>query len=216
MEKYYNDKKFREDYTKIVHHCNISRMPTTHMFYDYDPNRSEYKKHMNDFIEKYKDVLGDDDFLMAMCKPLEKREYPKPINILLDLFEHYNNTDSNRVKIIKYIHKVYPEQIIKEYKDEICEGLKSIISPELWLESIELFSDEKYEWFHEEFRKDIYDHKEFYLYNRYFEMCRENKEYEQEIRELKERLEELELQIKYMPGGEGYYEAKENFDKLKN
>jgi hypothetical protein len=33
---------------------------------------------------------------------------------------------------------------------------------------------------------------------------------------LKKKNEELELQIKYQPGGEGYLEAKENFDKLKN
>ena len=39
---------------------------------------------------------------------------------------------------------------------------------------------------------------------------------EREIEELKSKYKLLETHLKYMPGGEGYLEAKENFDSVKN
>jgi hypothetical protein len=66
--------------------------------------------------------------------------------------------------------------------------------------------------------KEDREHMVGYFENKYFtkyvdivvdKLLRENKE-------LGKKNEELELHIRFQPGGEGYLEAKENFDKLKN
>jgi hypothetical protein len=38
---------------------------------------------------------------------------------------------------------------------------------------------------------------------------------EKENEEMKKRIQELELQVKYMPGGDGYLEAEEHFHSIK-
>jgi hypothetical protein len=40
------------------------------------------------------------------------------------------------------------------------------------------------------------------------------KPYSDQINDLKKKINELETHIKYMPGGDGYHEAKQNFEKL--
>jgi hypothetical protein len=222
MDKYKKDKKFIDLYKRIIWFCEKSKSSTTHLFYDYDHTEYDYKKYMKEFITEYKNDLCLDDFLEMICKPLEKRHSPKPIELLLDLVEHYNTPDYQKIQIIEYIYDVYPEQIF-DNKYKLCNGLKSIINPEKWLESMELFSDEKYNWIREEFLEDSYDSKYIHIYNRYFERCTENKIYKEEnskmkeeIEGLKKKIEELELHLKYMPGGEGYLEAKEHLESLIN
>ena len=222
MDKYKKDNKFIELYKKVIWFCEKRKSSTTHLFYDYDHTEHDYKKYMKDFIDITMNDLDDYDFLEMICKPLEKRQSPKPIELLLDLVEHYNTPDYHKIQIIEYIYDVYPEQIF-DNKYKLCNGLKSIINLEKWLESMELFSDEKYNWIREEFLEDTYDSKYIYIYNRYFERCTENKIYKEEnskmkeeIDELKKRIDELELQIRYMPHGVGYLEAKKEFESLKN
>ena len=44
----------------------------------------------------------------------------------------------------------------------------------------------------------------------------EKNDNEVRIMELEDKVEELELQLRYQPGGEGYLEAKEHFESLLN
>ena len=46
-------------------------------------------------------------------------------------------------------------------------------------------------------------------------VCKEHKELTLEVNKLKKKIKELETEVLYQPNGKGYYEAKNNFEKLK-
>jgi hypothetical protein len=98
---------------------------------------------------------------------------------------------------------------------EICYGCKAFQNPYKWLECIELFDDPIYQIDHDIMNEScdpMYKH----LYDSYLYRYREVKKLNKENDEMRKKIEELELQIKYQPGGEGYLEAKEHFESLKN
>jgi len=168
---------------------------------------------MKEFISEYQNDVCIDDFLTAICKPLETREYPNPIQFLIWIVREGNIENDQKVKIFKYIYETYPDQIT-ENQNEIINGIYSVYGVGNKLECIAIFCDDKYDWSHNLFSKQGYDGE--VIYNKFIEKCRYSKVIENENIQLRKRLTELELQIKYMPGGEGYYEAKHNFKLLKN
>jgi hypothetical protein len=219
MERYHNDKKFRDIYTRVITMLEKINNSSKFLNYDYDPNPDTLMKYMKEFMTEYKNDLCLDDFLEAISKPLEKREYPKPINFLTYILG-CNISSYQKAEIIKYIYKVYSDQI-NEYQKEIIRGLDMVFNEEKRIECIELFSDEKYNCLHKVLaQKQVLGEV---LYYKFIDKCRrlklvekENEEMKNENMDLRKKIEDLELQIKYMPHGVGYLEAKEHFDSLKN
>jgi hypothetical protein len=190
--------------------------------------KETYQKYLDDFMKEYKNDLCLDDFLTAICKLLEKHQALKPIEFLLnDIAEHNDIRDFHKVKIMKYLSNVYPDEINK-YRNEIYHLFCCTYGQEEKLKFSEILLDEKYEWFHKLVGNEYITSNATLLFNKYIKQCREMKLMEEEIKiikaenlEQKKRIEELELhkrfgsdepfQIKYMLGGEGYQEAYENF-----
>ena len=211
MEKYSSDDKFRKLYSKLVK--VIEKIHNDYILYQYTDSTITFKKHMKEFITEYKNDLCLNDFLRAICKPLEKCENPNPIQFLIWIVREGNIENYQKVKICKYIYEVYPDQITENQK-EIINGIDNIYGHGNRLECIALFCDEKYDWLHNLFSKEDYDGE--VLYNKFIDKCRCLKRVEKENLEMRKKIEELELQIRYQPGGEGYLEAKEHFESLKN
>ena len=58
--------------------------------------------------------------------------------------------------------------------------------------------------------------KKYNLTDMYIEVKKLENNYVSKIKELEAKIEELELEIKYKPGGKGYYEAEEDFNQNLN
>ena len=158
------------------------------------------------------DDLSDHEFLTRiLCEPLKNSLTPKPIEFLLDIVKHDHTPDHHKVNMMKYISDVYHEQIM-DHKTEFCKGLTSIRQKEKWLETMEIFSDSKYDWIRENLIESTSILKYVHVYHSYFRIYNENLKMKKEIDVLKNKLEQFELHMKYMPEGEGYYETKEHFE----
>jgi hypothetical protein len=218
MEKYYSDDKFRKIYSRLVK--VIKTIHNDFILYHHTDSTITFKKYMKEFTSEYKNDLYLDDFLTAICKPLENCGYPNSINFLIWIAREGNIENDQKIKIFKYIYETYPDQII-ENQNEIINGICNVYGIGNKLECIALFCDDKYNWLHNLFSKKGYDGE--VLYNKFIDKCRrlklvekENEVMKNENMDLRKKIEDLELQIRYMPYGVGYLEAKEHFESLKN
>jgi hypothetical protein len=121
MERYYYDKKFNELFVRLINIIEEFHNYKISIKYDIIPDFETpkqyietYKKYLDDFMKEYKNDLCLDNFLTAICKLLEKHQTLKPIEFLLNnLADHNDIRDFHKVKIMKYISNVYPEEINK-------------------------------------------------------------------------------------------------------
>lgn len=211
MEKYYNDKYFREMITKLV--SKYGQYKTSLSFYE-DSNYifNKYCELIFEFVSRFNDELYFEDFLDAITKTLTKSKTLPSIELILSLCKY--TSEKNILCIFRYVVKTFPEEINK-HKLVFKDILKSIEKSTLWLECIEILSDTKYKEIQDEIILEN-ESNTTHLFNRYLERYKSMKSFKKENDELKERLKLLELQIKYMPYGDGYYETKEHFESLNN
>ena len=206
MEKYSSDDKLKKLLLDLIGYVKWNLR--------YDNQALELQNNMmNKFIDLYQDELSNIDFLDLICKELKNNNY-SPHHFLISITKYYTLADNNRLEIIRYLFKTFPNKIKKNMYD-ICYVWNAFQDPYKWLECIELFDDPIYQFDHNVV-KENYDPMYKHLYDSYLDRYREVKKLNKENDEMRKKIEELELQIKYQPGGEGYLEAKEHFESLKN
>jgi hypothetical protein len=135
-----------------------------------------------------------------------------PIRFLLDV-RMKNIGDENNLFIIQYLTANFEHNLLQKYV--LYENLPKDLDK--WFDSITLLN----KWNLIDIDK-VYHHRYpssipqlNYIFKKYFQEKQKVIELEKENQEMKTRIEELELQVKYMPGGDGYLEAKEHFESLK-
>lgn len=211
MENNYNDNDFRILMAQIIisHDKIINSLSFTH----YDGNSDLYEKYnsnIKSFIGRFKDCLCEKDFLDKLDIGLSKSKRLPSIKFLFDLVSFTN--DSEKLIIVQYILERFSIDELMKYKSQFHMKFQD---PSTEMKYIDLFCDSKYQMLH----NVLHVKDEGKLLHTYLEMRTRMKELEKENMRLKEKvgnLEEVvrekELEIKYMPGGEGYMEAKKEFE----
>lgn len=220
MDTYLKDEKLKEIIYNIIKTCRNNNR--SHFDTKYSLIVLNYLNYNDKFIDNYLDVLLNKEFIDALIIILDnynKNPYidgsekyigPSLIEFLCWIAE--NSLDNDKIKILRYIVDNYPNElevnanIIYEYLIKSCYYSKTT------LECLEYFSDPKYEYIHKKVR--LKKHKR-YIFNKYMDQYERFKVVEEEKENMMKRIEELELQIKYMPLGEEYNKAKEHFESLK-
>lgn len=201
----YKDQDFRKYMNDILYiHKSMTRsLSFTH--YDHDSQLIEkFHETIRQFVKHFEIKVSDNDFLDAIVKVVDKigqqMGIETPLFLIKIALEVENET--KRYNIIRYmIHKIPIDQL-KEYKTYFRFTFQD---PKIYLDYLDLFCDLKYEFLYEEVSKwgrHVSDVTLAYINVR------------RDKRVLEKKIEDLQLQLKYMPGGEGYEEAKKEFEDL--
>lgn len=206
MDKYYNDNDFRKLISQIIisHDRIINSLSFTH----YEGNSHLYEKYnsnIESFIQRFKDCLCEKNFLDAIHRGLSKSKRLPSIRFLFNLASFVN--DSEKLIIVQYILETFSVEELMKYKSHFHMKFQD---SSIEIKYIDLFCESKYQMFH----NDLYLKDGQQLLHRYLETKMMLKEIEKENVKLKEIIREKELEIKYMPGGEGYMEARKEFEGL--
>jgi hypothetical protein len=126
------------------------------------------------------------------------------------------DNEKNRYNVIRYLVHKFSIEVIKEYKSHFKFIFKD---PNIYMDYLDLFCDSKYEFLYEQLGKSGRHTNQLML--EYLHVGRDRNEKRERVKSLEEensllkkKIEDLELQMKYMPGGEGYEEAKKHFETL--
>jgi hypothetical protein len=179
---------------------------------------NKFHQAMNVFVTHFDNRLSEDDFLDTIVECLEKAK--KRIDITCPLFFIKMvmdiDNEKNRYNVIRYLVHKFPLEQIKEYKSHFKFIFKD---PNIYMDYLDLFCDSKYEFLYEQLGKSGRHTNQLML--EYLNVARDRNEKREQVKSLEEensllkkKVEEMELKMKYMPEGEGYYEAKKHFETL--
>lgn len=133
--------------------------------------------YINKFRGKYMDVLLDKECIDALTIILDDYNKNPPsmgcqtyigpslIKFLCWIGEY--SDDNQRIIILKYIVDNYPKELEERECDIYDYIINECYSSEAAIECIELLSDEKYEWIHQQFR--LKNHKR-YIFKKYLRL----------------------------------------------
>jgi hypothetical protein len=206
MERYYNDSDFRKliSQTIISHDKIINSLSFTH-YEGISHLYEKYNSNIESFIQQFNDCFCEKEFLDAIHRALSKSKRLSCIKFLFDLVSFVN--DSEKLIIVQYILERFSIDELMKYKSQFHMKFQD---PSMEMKYIDLFCDSKYQMFH----NDLHVEDGGQLLHKYMETRTRLKEIEKENEKLKEIIKEKELEIKYIPGGEGYMEAKKEFEAL--
>jgi hypothetical protein len=202
----WKDPEFRSLITKIFK--SWEKVLLASKFYENDDSIDKFTKDVQRFDQKY--PIFSNDLIDVVLASINLKD---PIDFLVAIGKS-NIRDENKLFVVQYLFHNFQPFDPKKYNfnpsymyDQLLE-----ISPKqekIWLEFITFLSD----------FIDIGPLIDRVYYKKIVFAFVENRKkigmLEKENQELKNRIQELELQVKYMPGGDGYLQAKEDFECLK-
>jgi hypothetical protein len=200
--------EMKEILRKIIYHWKKDK--NSAMFYDsgvkvfFFENLSKLVSKLPIFTEElldiFKKVLAKDDI----------------IGFLLDIREGEIG-DCNNFLIVQYIFRNFDQEQIKKYTDRFYKNLPH--NHNEWMEYVNLISNYDFVDMKKMMYASIFEshslNRMIKIWNKYTDSLKKANILEKENEQMKKRIQELELQIQYMPGGDGYLEAKEHFESFK-
>lgn len=184
-------------------------------FYETDNPRAEFEKNVERLVQKYPTFTKNLLDTIANCLSKDKS-----INLIQFLLEIGTAEigDENKLYLIQYLFQKF--EVTKEIKTKEMVLLLNEMRPKedkLWFEYIKFLSDfiDMDILFEPKSYYASYPQRKLkYTFEKFIEIYRKVNLIEKENQEMRKRIEELELQVKYMPGSDGYLEAKEHFEIL--
>ena len=163
---------------------------------------------INDFIKNSIERLFDPELKMIV-ECVSSTEQNKYLHFLLEVGFYCN--EEWKEKIMSYVIEKCPEDL-RYYPLAIYHLIRYMkCSTEKKIEWVEFFSGKEYHELHENIHREL-GTKEWY--DVYIKNFRLNKELKKENEHLKSKIQLLEAHIQFMPDGDGYLEAKKNFESL--
>lgn len=209
IEEIINNDEFKKIVGNIIQSYNKIKTSQSFVHYDHDQDLIEkYIENIKKFIHKFDKIICEDglDFIVNQ---LSKKNLITPSEFIFELGKYAD--DKYKLEITKCIVKHFPDKLTLDNTRDI---LNSISSSKIWVECIEIlcyyYPDDQFKGCNKPFNTYLLP-KYIERYKQVNKLEEKNKELEQENCDLKEYIKQLELHIRYMPQGEGYQEAYENF-----
>jgi hypothetical protein len=209
MEIKFLNFEFRDIITKIV--SSWKKNQISHLFYDGD-YIEQYQENIQRLVKKYPvfthELLDMDFKIISISKEII------PLKFIVDL-QNENIGDTNKLFLIKYIFEKFETKDIQKYNLYIAPPKEA----DKWFEYITFLSNYDFidvdKFFSSSNFSSYIDSKLKYSFQKAIKLDKEKKELQNENSEMKKRIQELELQIKYMPDGQEYLEAEKRFNLIK-
>jgi hypothetical protein len=202
IEKIINNDEFKKLISNIIQTYNKIQHSQSFVHYDHDYSLIEqYIEYMKNFTDKFGKIICEDglDFIIEI---LSRKKYILPSTFIFEIGKY--SPDDHKLEIVRCIVKHFPDKLDKYNTKKI---LDTIISSQIFIECAEILCN--------------YDSNNIFcncnrtynnlLFDKYIERYKQVNKLEKENYELKEQIKQLELHIRFMPHGEGYQEAYENF-----
>lgn len=205
---YYTNQEWRNWITQLVQIYTKwkTEEQNAHKFYEgVSDVKDRFVEKLQLFIKNYQESLLDQDFLDALTTGLSKSKTLTPIAFLFEIV-YLSEKDIDRIKLVEYILSRFSVDEIKNFDLDI--DWKDKMNG---LTYIHLFCKKDFEILWKQIKFEDQRFLETYL-----QMKTMFDEIKIENQTLKQKIGNLENEIKYMPGGLGYQEAKENFEFLSN
>lgn len=211
------DETFKKLLTEVL--IAYDKMTKSLSFVHYDDDTyiiNKFHEKMDTFVTHFDSRLSEDNFLDIIVESLEKAKSRVDITCPLFLMKMAMDIDNekNRYNVIRYLVRKFPIEVIKQYKSHFKFIFKD---PNIYMDYLDLFCDSKYEFLYDQLGKSGRHTTQLML--EYLNVARDRNEKKERVKDLEEenillkrKIEEMELQMKYMPGGEGYQEAKKHFE----
>jgi len=200
------DSEFKNIIYNIIRAWNHNQQFPSIQFYE-----GNFEDELNEYLKKLasKYNLVTEELLDSISKPLLKSGSIHPIDFMLRFGNFVN--DSNRILIIKYLFSKFGTEM-KKYQNEILDYVYRFKNSSIneFIECIDVLTENDLDLN----KINLLCDKVNILIRRYQHNYKKMRDLERENKSMKDKIKELELQIQFMPGGDGYLEAKENFEKL--
>jgi hypothetical protein len=171
-----------------------------------------FTEHAKKLYEEAVKKLGmiNSDLLDRFLKSMEKDEPSEQIRFIFDLRNHVYG-DENTFGIVRYIFEKFELKDIKNYDYYLYDEKRLPDSSQKWVEYIHFLDQYNFN------PKDPRLCKgKFEAEQRLEILLRNYIDKSKMVDDLENTIKELELQIKFIPGGDGYLESKDNFEQLQN
>ena len=211
IEEIINNDKFKKLLSNIIQ--TYKRIQHSHIqsFLHYEDDSyltEQYIEYMKNFMDKFGNIICEDG-LNFIVDRLSRKNIISPSIFIFELGKYA--PDNYKLEIVRCIVKHFPDKLDKDNTRDI---LNSISSSKIWIECIEIlcyyYQDDQFKGCNKPFNTYLLP-KYIERYKHVNKLEEKNKELVEENYELKEQIKQLELHIRYMPHGEGYQEAYENF-----
>jgi hypothetical protein len=210
MENTKIDFEFRDIITKIV--SSWKKNQISHLFYDGD-HMDKYQENIQRLVKKY--PVFTHELIDIILKSISKSKEIIPLKFILDL-QNENIGDTNKLFLIKYIFEKFETKQIQNYNLYTNQPKEA----DKWYEYITFLSNYDFinvdKFFSSSNFSSYLESKLRYSVRKIMSIHNEMKELQMENQKMKKKIEELELHIKYIPGGEEYMEAEKRFNFMKN
>jgi len=196
--------------SKIIECWKKKRIPQ--MFFPDIANNKLYEDTVKLFVAKYPLTYEILDFIVKCV--MNDDEEIDPVYFLFSLRERIYD-EENSFCIVRYIFEKFNAKEIEKYSYFLYMREKIPSSEKIWFDYVKLLYDYKYDTirlFHQDYDPNTGRTK--ILLQNYFCQCEKINLLEEENYHMKKKIDEMELHIKYMPGGEGYLETKKHFESF--
>jgi hypothetical protein len=196
--------------SKIIEYWKKKQIPQ--MFFPSNYKKL-YEENVKLFVVKYPIITYE--ILDFIVKYVSNDDEIEPIDFLFSIRKQIYD-EENIFCIVRYIFEKFNPKEIEKYSYYLYDKEKLPSSEKTWFDYIKFLY--KYDFIKlDKIFQDSYDKKTRrtkILLQNYISQCGKINQLEEENCQLKKKIEEMELHLKYMPGGEGYMEAKEDFEHL--
>lgn len=200
------DSEFKNIIYKIIRSWNHNQNFPSIQFYE-----GNFEDEFNGYLQKlsFKYNCVTEELLNSISNALLKSGSIHTIDFMLRFGNFVKDVD--RLVIVKYLFSKFGTEM-KKYQNELLDYLYRFnnSSTNEFIECIDVFTENNLDLN----KINLICDRINILIRRYQKSFLKMRDLERENKSMKDRIKELELQIQYMPGGDGYLEAKENFKKL--
>ena len=202
MDKYLEDHHFRTSISNLADSYKKTKQSHLHTF----DTIYDFKEYTLNFARKYINDLLNPDFLNAIKYSLNGSKLLSACRLILNIAEEMD--ELTKLKLIEFIVHNFDSHEIEK-----CKSLFqfNFFNYEIWIQYIDLLANKNFNFIKHENNSNLQRHARKLIYS-YIDKTNIANQFKSDIEMLKEKVESLELQIDYMPGGEGYNQTKAHFE----
>jgi hypothetical protein len=190
MEELIHSDTFKKSITQMIQTYYKIKHSQSFVHYDYNDTLSErYVESVKQFMSNFDQIICEEGLDLIVQKA--------PSILIFELAKHA--PDHHKIELVKCIAKHFSDKIDKDNTQTI---LHTIQTPQIFLACVEILC---------KFGTHIFrncDWRPFasHIFSRYLERFLEVDQLKTEMQDMKNKIHQMELHIKYRPQGEGYLE----------
>ena len=213
MEKYLQDTNFRKLLQNIYNKYKIYERSNSYPFTHYEDNTyiiKEYYHSIDELCNLYEKDLATQEFLDSLVHTFAKSKIMSPVQCILKIASLCNR-DIDRLEIVRYVLSKFS---VEELESKAINNLNLKFKDDnFFIKYIQLFCYPKFTRLVNTITTSFHflDSRDTLVRELILSTTKTNQMIE-ENQKLREKIQLLNLEINYMPGGEGYQESKKHFE----